>query len=871
MPNRALPTLAILVMSCLAAGCGGGGGGGTASEPPIAPPPVTPPTEAFRIAGTITASVNQTVDGDTNDPAGEVRPNDSVATAQVIPNPITLGGYVNQPGSGAPGRSDITGDTDDYYQVELVAGQGITMLVADYQQADADLYLFDTAGHILDFSIESGEVETLSVPADGTYVVNVFAYAGASNYILAIGNQNGVSGRQWNPDRVVPWQSIIKYRGSDESDISSIGTGRLGYMGLEQRAGGPGRARLMGMRRGSSDGPEATARAGTALSKLALIRDARLRARLETLLAIKSLNRDPQVEYAEPNYRVQAAAIPNDEAYYLQWHYPLIDLPAAWDFTSGSPDVIVAVIDTGILSNHPDLRGQTVPGYDFVRDPGSARDGDGIDPDPEDPGDDNAAANSFHGTHVSGTVAAAGNNRIGVTGVAYDSRVMPLRALGAGGEGTTYDVDQAIRFAAGFANDSGTVPERPADIINLSLGGAPFSQASQNLYREVRAAGISIVASAGNEASSLPSYPAAYDGVISVAAVDAQRQRASYSNTGNTVDVAAPGGNNSVDFNGDGYLDGVLSTGGLKSGGEFGYRFLSGTSMAAPHVSGVIALMKSVNPRLMPADIDAMLIRGELSDDLGAPGRDDLYGYGLINAQRAVFAALDAGGASPSEQPLLSASTGTLNFSGSVTSLELALRNGGNGELELLETGVSAPWLSLSPLSVADSGLGVYRVEVDRGGLADGVYSAEISARSSVNSLSIKVLMSVGGSTAADVGVVYVLLYKQNEDAPFAQRSASASEGRYHFVFDGLPAGDYQVFAGSDADNDLLICDAGEACGSWLTIDQPIVIQLQADRTDVDFPVDYLVTIPTAAGQTAAARSSGQATPLTRSRSISAH
>ncbi len=853
MQKNSLHLLAAAAITMLATACGGGGGGGgnddSAPVPPPVPPPVTPPPESFLISGTVTASSSQTVDGDTNDPGAIARPNDTVATAQPVSNPITLGGYVNQPGSGAPGRSQIPGDTDDYFRVELLAGQSVTMLVADFQQADADLYLFDTQGRILDFSIESGEVETLVIPRDGTYVVNAFAYEGATSYILAIGNQNTVSGRSQPQYDIVPWESVIKYRASAEPDNDSVKPAhhRLRRMGMEQRAGGRGRARLMGMRRGNPGADETLERAGEAMDKLGLIEDPRLRARLETLLAIKSLRDDPQIEYAEPNYRIRAMAAPNDTGYPFQWHYPLIDLPAAWDTTTGNPQVIVAVIDTGILSRHPDLTGQSVDGYDFVSSADRARDGDGIDPNPEDPGDgDSTASNSFHGTHVSGTVAAAGNNGIGVAGVAYNARIMPLRALGAGG-GTTYDVDQAVRFAAGLANDSGTLPARAADIINLSLGGAPFSQSSQALYRQVRAAGVVMVASAGNEASSRPSYPAAYDGVISVAAVDAQRQRANYSNTGSSIDLAAPGGDSGVDLNGDGYPDGVLSTDGVGTGSSFGYTFLSGTSMAAPHVAGVIALMKSVNPDLSPADIDALILRGDISDDLGTPGRDDLYGHGLVNAQQAVLAALAASGNTPADNPRLSASAAALNFSGSVDELELELRNGGNGELALLDVTASESWLQLNPLDIRDDGLGLYQVAVERAGLAVGVYSAAITARSSVNTLTIGVIMSVGDGSVADVGVVYILLYEQGVEEPVAQAAASANNGRYDFAFSNVPRGQYQVFAGSDADNDLLICDPGEACGSWLTVDQPIVIDLESDSEGIDFPVDYLISIPASA------------------------
>ena len=868
MHKRFCRLTALVAVALLVTACGGGGGGGSPTAAPTPVPTPTPPPESFRIAGTISASASQAVDGDTNDPAGIVRANDSVASAQPIPNPITLGGYVNQPGSGAPGRSNVTGDTDDYFRVDLLAGQSITMLVADFKRADADLYLYNTQGRILDFSIESGEVETLVISQDGTYIVNAFAADGATNYILAIGDQGGGASQSKRHYAMVPWQSVIKFRAGVEpgADQDSPVFSRLRRMGMEQRAGGSGRARLMGMRRGLAGGFETMERAGPALEKLGHVEDPALRARLETLLAIKTLKRDPKIEYAEPNYKVRTMAAPNDAGFPFQWHYPLIDLPTAWDTTAGSPEVIVAVVDTGILSGHPDLGGQWVAGYDFVRSAQSAGDGDGIDPDPEDTGGGRGgASSSFHGTHVSGTVAAAGNNRIGVVGVAYNARVMPLRALGVGGEGTTYDVDQAIRFAAGLANDSGTVPAQRANIINLSLGGAPFSQSSQELYQRVRAAGISMVAAAGNEASGRPSYPAAYDAVISVAAVDAQRQRASYSNTGSSIDIAAPGGNNSVDLNGDGYPDGVLSTGGLEAGGSYSYTFQNGTSMAAPHVAGVLALMLSVNPGLSPADIDSLLIRGELSDDLGAPGRDNEFGYGLVNAQRAVLAAIEAAGGVPADNPLLTASANTLNFSSQVETLELELRNGGKGELELIEVTTSAPWLSLSPLDTLSNGLGLYRVAVDRSNLAAGVYSADITARSSLNTLTVKAIISVGGGQVADVGVVYILLYEESAEDPVAQVAVTAREGLYRYTFGNLPRGRYQVFAGSDADNDLLICDAGEACGSWLTVDQPSSIDLGSNMDGIDFPVDYQIAIPTlTADEKAARRNQGQAEPKSR-------
>jgi serine protease len=845
--------LASFAVSLLVTACGGGGGGSSADSAPVDPPtPPEPPPPTFTLTGTISTSSSQTVDTDTNDPTRAAVSNDTPNHPQSISNPITLGGYINEPGTGAAGRSQQSGDIDDYFLVDLLAGQRITMLVGDYEQADADLYLCDTQGNILDFSVDTGEVETLVIAQDGTYLVRAYAFAGATNYILAIGTPDAQTQYQPQDYRIVPWQAVVRYK--DESTTSrtqAVNEKLTRRMGLEQRAGGHGRAHLLAVRWGLVSAQQRDQRLGAAAAMVGTITDPELRARWETLMTIKSLRKDPDVLYAEPNYQVRALATPNDEAYPLQWHYPLIGLPDAWETTSGDPNVIVAVVDTGVLANHPDLAGQLVAGYDFVRDPASAGDGDGIDPNPEDPADSAGnASQSFHGTHVSGTVAARGNNRLGVAGSAYSSRVMPVRALGTGGGGTTYDVDQAVRFAAGLANDSGSVPAKPAGIINLSLGGAPFSQGTQNLYSEVRAAGVLVVAAAGNQASATPGYPASYDGVISVSAVDAQRRLASYSNTGSYIDVAAPGGNTSVDLNGDGYPDGILSTAGTVSGNgvNFAYTFLNGTSMAAPHVAGVLALMKSVNPNLTPADVDAMLASGELSDDLGPPGRDDQYGNGIINAQRSVLAALEATGNSPADNPRLVASASTLNFGGSNTALTLILRNGGKGALALSSVSASEDWLQIAPVNVDAAGLGEYQVNVDRANLSPGIYTANINAQSTVNNVTVQVLVSTGNAdTGTDVGVIYILLYDPVRDETVAQFTTGSNGSDYPFRFTDIPAGAYEIVAGTDADNDLIICDAGEACGAWLTIDQPINIQLDSDVTDLDFPVGYLVSLPTMA------------------------
>ncbi len=851
----AAAAIATLLGAC--GGGGGGGGGGNDDPPDPDPPPPPPPGPAtYSLTGTISAAQSHSVDSDTNDPSREAVSNNTIPTAQPVTNPITLGGYINQPLAGDPGRSFDSGDREDFFVVEMLAGQTVTMLVADFEEADADLYLYDANGELVDFSVDTGELESVRAETDGTYYINASIFIGATNYILAIGSPGTVQAAGSSQRRVVPWQAVIRYR--DAAVTTDLAATQLDLgLGMTQRAGAKGRARLMALRSDVHSRRDRVRKLSRAATKRERFSDPAMSARWETLMAIKSLRGDPQVVFAEPNYRVHALAIPDDEAFPLQWHYPLIGLPDAWDTTTGRADVVVAVVDTGVLPGHPDLVGQFVDGYDFISDPDSAGDGDGIDPDPTDPGDGfGGGAGTFHGTHVAGTVAARGENGIGVTGVAYDARVMPLRALAADG-GTTYDVEQAIRYAAGLPNDAGASPENPAQIINLSLGGAPFSQSSQALFSQVRDLGVLVVAAAGNEASTAPSYPAAYDDVISVSAVDTQRILAPYSNTGPTVDVAAPGGNNSVDLTGDGYPDGVLSTGGTVNDGSLAYvyAFLNGTSMSTPHVAGVLALMKTINPDLTPQDIDSLLVTGAITEDLGPPGRDDAYGYGLISARLAIFAALESIGATPADNPRLLASVATLNFGATTTSLGLSLTNGGMGDLELLSLQVSEPWVQLTPTAADPSGLGDYEVTVDRDALGPGIFAADITAESSINTVRVRVFVSVAGAGAEpDVGVIYILLIDPEEGIPVAQVASGGNAGQYAFTLGGVEAGSYELIAGTDADNDLFICDSGEACGAWLTTDQPIRIELDGDLTALDFPVEFQVSIPDVPALQAAGR-----------------
>ena len=394
----------------------------------------------------------------------------------------------------------------------------------------------------------------------------------------------------------------------------------------------------------------------------------------EASLIAAQIEADPNIEYADPDGRAFPNLVPNDPNYSLQWHYQSpptemggVNLPPAWNITTGSSNIFVAVIDTGILP-HPDLAGRYLGGYDMISEPSAANDGDppscttqgdtcGRDADPTDAGDWITAADastpfyagcpisnsSWHGSHVSGTIAALTNNNSGVAGVNWVSKVIPVRVLGKCG-GSFADIIDGITWAYG-----GSVPgvpnnPNPVRVMNMSLGGtSPCVSGLQAAITSANAAGAVVSVSAGNgNTNASSSTPANCNGVITVAAVGRNGQRASYSNYGATVEIAAPGGS-------DGQS--VLST--LNSGTTtvntlgYNYVYYQGTSMASPHVAGISSLLFSINPTFTPAQVLSTIQTTARAFPTGT-GRDCtttgtfICGAGIIDAGAAALAVQSA-------------------------------------------------------------------------------------------------------------------------------------------------------------------------------------------------------------------------------------
>ncbi|MGE3539868.1 MAG: S8 family serine peptidase [Candidatus Tectimicrobiota bacterium] len=305
----------------------------------------------------------------------------------------------------------------------------------------------------------------------------------------------------------------------------------------------------------------------------------------------QALARHPQVKFVEENALAQGMYIPNDPYYGNEWHLARIAAPTGWDISTGSTQIAVAVIDSGIDPAHPDLAGKLVPGFNFLNSTLDTRDVLG------------------HGTAVAGTAGAIAGNQRGVAGVALQNPLLPLVVLNANNYATYANMAAAIMYAA----------DHGVRVINISIGGSSYSSTLQGAVDYAWNKGSIIVASAGNNANSTPMYPAALARVVAVSATDSADALASFSSYGTWIDLAAPGVS-------------ILTT---TNGGGYGYWY--GTSFASPLVAGVAALVLSVNPALSNTQVVELL--RQYSDDKGATGYDALFGYGRINVYQTLVAA----------------------------------------------------------------------------------------------------------------------------------------------------------------------------------------------------------------------------------------
>ncbi|MBL8692846.1 MAG: S8 family serine peptidase [Planctomycetes bacterium] len=835
-------------------------------KPPTIPKAViTEPAEA-----TGPGAIQGHVDTNLLPTIAEIEPNDTVQAAQQL-GAFSVGDALRVLGS--MGGSDVDGFTVAFQQSMTL---DLNLLFSATGGVDLDIAFFDRGTGqqllLLDSTVEpeAAEIDVTVVGQPFVVDIVVFSAIGTSDYLLTLvgsapaapgfasANATGgmsirkipaagtapKSGRRFqmaDADRyleldkpMMTGEFVVQLR-DEAASISEFSSRR----GVPVRHASPHGLFVAGV-------PQLTPRAGgTREERLATYREQQ---RVRLL---------PEVAFAEPNYlyhaigsvrapvRVPAGALaaPNDPGLPFQWHYPLIKATNAWDITQGSANVIAAVIDTGIVA-HPDLTARdSGTGFDFISDPANALDGNGIDNNPTDPGDQSQpnGRSSWHGTHVAGTVGASTNNGTGLAGMDWNCKLMHLRVLGAQG-GTNFDINESIRYAARLSNVSGVLPPQKANVINMSLGGAGFSQAQQNAVTAARNAGVVIVAAAGNENSSQPSFPASYTGVISVAAVDLNKARAPYSNFGPNIDVAAPGGDVSKDNNSDGFPDGVLSTYVDDSNPNnllASVEFLQGTSMASPHVAGLCALLLSVNSTLTPDQVEAIL--ESTAEDLGTAGFDNVFGHGLVNALAAVQQADPPGQSDP---PQLSLSTTTLDFGKTSTQLTFSIANVGGGTLSFNATeseNSGGNWLSITPNS--GNAPSTITATVNRTGLSPGIFTGQIQITSNGTgggAGSVSILMEVPAATGGtlNIGDIFVLAVDPDSLGTVGQAITTQAVG--DFAMTDVDPGSYLVFAGPDLDGDGFICGLGEPCGLFPSFGLPTLVDVLPETTTIG--VNFVVS-----------------------------
>ena len=818
----------------------------------------------FSISGTVSVGDNTYVDSDVNDIRSVPVINNQPQQAQPLAAPpIQVVGYLNADGEGPNGHSKQKGDVLDRYRIDALGGERVTLDIPNTSTADdknpsvanLDLFLYDNSYNLIESAMNiSGADESLVIPEQsGTYYITVKLYRSyhlsglfdtKSTYKLVI-DDHSANVQNTNNDWTTAsdfaiGEVIVKKKDhclgepiSDQMDVQR--------MSIRQHKSSSSELSLYRLSDNLINQIASSSSISTTLTIASTDQNIMSETQLKaaTLIVARDIANQPCVEYAEPNYLRHSMLIPDDDHYNQHWQFKKIDLPDAWDITTGSDQVKVAILDTGVLMSHPDLHSRlTADGYDFIRDVNKSGDGDGIDANPTDPGDgfDNQNCNfssksnnksSFHGTRITGVVGATANNTTGVTGIDWNAKIMPLRVIGCMGA-SDYSISQAIRYAAGLENDSGIVVAKPADIISLSLGSNSNGITLSSAINDARDAGAIIVAAAGNNNSSVPIYPAAFPNVISVAATDTNNQKASFSNYGPTIDVVAPGTS-------------IWSTAAKYENGspKAFYKSSSGTSLAVPHVAGIASLMKSVYSAMTPDDFKAILISEKITEDLGDSGRDDTFGYGLINAKKAVELSKQINDSEKTIPitPIIAVNKTFINLGVTYKSTRVNIANVGshNSTISNIEINTSDNFITVRAAN-NPNGLGDYIIDVDRTGLAPGNYQSSVQFISDGGEKTVQLLfrvLGVGQRNYGHAGNLSLYLTNINTKEITKIYVKDSNQGKYPFKFSEIAAGNYKLQVGNDLDNNGILCEVAEGCGQYGSDSMPLRVNKEINNLQI--------------------------------------
>ena len=553
----------------------------------------------------------------------------------------------------------------------------------------------------------------------------------------------------------------------------------------------------------------------------------------ETWHLAQTLSHFEPIRDAEVNRILQIAAIPNDPFLENQWHYGAMHLQAAWELSTGHEDVVAAVIDTGALMDHPELKNKLLGSVDLIDDEQVAGDGNGRDNDGSDEGDNacGSGCHSHHGSHVAGTMAAQTDNGEMVAGVSWLGQVLAVRSLGRGG-GSLFDIAGGLYWAIGSDVDGVDTNQNPADVINMSLGGRGESTTMNDAVAAATAQGAIVIVAAGNEGSEADAYtPANSPDAITVAAVghsggDRDRpKRTTYSNFGDVVDLAAPGGEQVEDVDGDGFPDGVLST--VR---EF-VTYYQGTSMAAPHVAGVAMLMKALDPNISQRQARQVLTQ-TADSNIDCEG----CGSGTIHAAKALLAMQDS-----LDTPFVVASPPSVRLGRNDLDAQVRVQNISevNASLQIYIGGSERDLVSLNKTSLilAPDMEETLEITIARSGTDQGEAHLLLAY---ADGRIIKINLSWTEKYLNQAGSATVGALKIESDGSFTVErmviATALTDFNYHLF--NLTPGDYLILALTDDDRDGSLEDH-EGVGVYPSLEARELISVAAKTTqeDIDFTV----------------------------------
>ncbi len=791
---------------------------------------VTVIEKTYTISGVVKAASFVELDGDVpSSDYPQVGNNGNDEGIQLIVNPAKLIGYVTDAEDG---------DELDIYEIGLTGNQWVGLEIADYNaddpnSVDLDVYVVNEDIEIISYGVSTEAFESVALPDSGKYYILVASISGSSRYVLTVANtvasysfSNYSSSASVVPDSMVvarvhaasPNQNDDGFKNLSEIDRSIMRELRFEFRDSYDSILDKGSSGMRVMRSGSMTQDSKPER--NYLEKIRRMLGKRWNVLLtddvsKQILTKKYIARKSKLVDGlklSPQMELSAFGFQKDPLFEYQWNYQQIGVQAALEsIGSNQTDQIVAVLDQGSPPTSSVTYANTEfaeGGYDFISNDADPTASVKLVPDPY-----SSETHENHGIHVSGIIAAK-NDGENLNGMGV--KVLPIRVLSNEGNSGSA-LTEALKYFAGETNISGEVYDNSGGklaALNLSLGVCVedsyvlAEDANCQLISKIRDKGISVVAAAGNckcGSKASPIYcpvkvfPAACPGVISVAAVDTASDRASYSSYHASVDIAAPGGDSSADLNADGVFDGVLSYIDLNDIEE-----KQGTSMAAPHVAGAIALMKHVDPNLSPAEVDALIQSGQVSRDDQQSAWSQELGYGVLDVSKALESVVDASSAAELVAvPFFSPSE--YDFGYTESSFVLSIKKRGSGDLEVV--GIYADigehlTYSVEETSEADD-IAKYSFTIKRDEIADGSIQNFLYFLMSDNQYyGVPLRYSVGAlRTPANVGSNILGVYDLDKEEFLEAIQVDMSSGSANFSFAGLPAGNYLLLAISDIDS----------------------------------------------------------------------